>query len=136
VCRPDITLVAIKESPVIASGAPAEYGRTADGVVNDITKSGANATRGSAFYFQRLEALLGFLQSRVGIDDGRPIRYPQRTTAVLGKFDAAVNEANRFSGWWNRGSAGCPNPALRPTALSGRAASSDWPGWSSGWPES
>ena len=180
----DITLDAIKEFQVIASGAPAEYGRTAGGVVNVITKSGTNATRGSAFYFQRLEgltgdlsdgskledfhreqyggtiggpikkdkaffflalegingnfqrpnlstqlgdvpcpvanptipanealintnadcqrtALLGFLQSRVGIDDGLPIRHPQRTTALLGKLDAAVNPDNHFSGSWN-----------------------------------
>ena len=180
----DITLDAIKEFQVIASGAPAEYGRTAGGVVNVITKSGTNATRGSVFYFQRLEgltgdlsdgskladfhreqyggtiggpirkdkafyflavegingnferpnlstqlggtpcpvpnptiqsnealidanpdcqrtALLGFLQSRLGIDDGAPIRHPQRTTAVLGKIDAAANAANQVSGSWN-----------------------------------
>ena len=46
-------------------------------------------------------ALLGFLQSRVGINDGLPIRHPQRTTAVLGKLDAAVNAANHVSGSWN-----------------------------------
>ena len=180
----DITLDAIKEFQVIASGAPAEYGRTAGGVVNVITKSGTNAVRGSAFYFQRLEgltgdlsdgskledfhreqyggtiggpirrdkafyflavegingnferpnlstqlgdapcpvanptvpahealintnadcqrtALLGFLQSRVGIDDGVPIRHPQRTVALLGKVDAAVNADNHVSGSWN-----------------------------------
>ncbi len=44
----DITLDAVKEFQVIASGAPAEFGRTAGGVVNVITKSGTNATRGSA----------------------------------------------------------------------------------------
>ena len=180
----DITLDAIKEFQVIASGAPAEYGRTAGGVVNVITKSGTNNTRGSAFYFQRFEgltgdlsdgtkledfhreqyggtiggpirkdkafyflalegingnfqrpnlstqlgeapcpvtnptipanealintnpdcqrtALLGFLQSRIGIDDGLPIRHPQQTVAVLGKVDAAVNPSNYLSGSWN-----------------------------------
>jgi hypothetical protein len=180
----DITLDAIKEFQVIASGAPAEYGRTAGGVVNVITKSGTNQTRGSAFYFQRLEgltgdlsdgskledfhreqyggtiggpikedkafyflalegingnfqrpnlsrqlgdvacpvanptvqadealinanadcqrtALLGFLQSRVGIDDGQPSRHPQKTLALLGKVDAAVNPNNHLSGSWN-----------------------------------
>ena len=51
----DITLDAIKEFQVIASGAPAEFGRTAGGVVNVITKSGTNARKGSVFYFQRLE---------------------------------------------------------------------------------
>ncbi len=38
----DITLDAIKEFQVIATGAPAEFGRTAGGVVNVVTKSGTN----------------------------------------------------------------------------------------------
>ncbi len=42
----DITLDAVKEFQVIATGAPAEFGRTAGGVVNVITKSGTNELRG------------------------------------------------------------------------------------------
>ena len=38
----DITLDAVKEFQVIATGANAEFGRTAGGVVNVITKSGTN----------------------------------------------------------------------------------------------
>jgi len=57
----DITLEAVKEFQVIASGAPAEFGRTAGGVVNVITKSGTNGVQGSLFHFQRLEALTGDL---------------------------------------------------------------------------
>ena len=53
----DITLDAVKEFQVIASGAPAEFGRTAGGVVNVITKSGTNERHGSVFHFQRLEGL-------------------------------------------------------------------------------
>ncbi|MFQ5777275.1 MAG: carboxypeptidase regulatory-like domain-containing protein [Terriglobia bacterium] len=53
----DITLDAIKEFQVIATGASAEFGRTAGGVVNVITKSGTNDYHGSIFFFQRLEAL-------------------------------------------------------------------------------
>jgi hypothetical protein len=53
----DITLDAVKEFQVIASGAPAEFGRTAGGVVNVITKSGTNERHGSVFHFQRLESL-------------------------------------------------------------------------------
>ena len=53
----DITLEAVKEFQVVATGANAEYGRTAGGVVNVITKSGTNQTSGSLFYFQRLEGL-------------------------------------------------------------------------------
>ena len=38
----DITLDAVKEFQVVATGANAEFGRTAGGVVNVITKSGTN----------------------------------------------------------------------------------------------
>ena len=57
----DITLDAVQEFQVIASGAPAEFGRTAGGVVNVITKSGTNALHGSLFHYQRLEGLTGEL---------------------------------------------------------------------------
>jgi len=53
----DIPLDAIKEFQVVATGATAEFGRTAGGVVNVITKSGTNEWHGSLFHFQRLEAL-------------------------------------------------------------------------------
>ena len=53
----DITLEAVKEFQVVASGANAEFGRTASGVVNVITKSGTNKVNGSLFHFQRLEGL-------------------------------------------------------------------------------
>ena len=53
----DITLEAVKEFQVVATGASAEFGRTAGGVINVITKSGTNDVHGSVFYFQRLEAL-------------------------------------------------------------------------------
>ncbi|HSE96688.1 MAG TPA: TonB-dependent receptor plug domain-containing protein, partial [Blastocatellia bacterium] len=53
----DITLEAVKEFQVVATGASAEFGRTAGGVVNVVTKSGTNDFHGSLFHFQRLEAL-------------------------------------------------------------------------------
>ena len=53
----DITLEAVKEFQVVASGANAEFGRTAGGIVNVITKSGTNDVHGSLFHFQRLEGL-------------------------------------------------------------------------------
>jgi outer membrane receptor for ferrienterochelin and colicin len=63
----DIPLDAVKEFQVIATGASAEFGRTAGGVVNVITKSGSNEFHGSTFYFQRLEALTA------NTSDGRPL---------------------------------------------------------------
>ena len=38
----DITLEAVKEFQVVATGANAEFGRTAGGIINVITKSGTN----------------------------------------------------------------------------------------------
>ena len=63
----DITLEAVKEFQVIATGASAEFGRTAGGVVNVITKSGTNQLRGSLFHYQRLEGLTS------NTSDGKPL---------------------------------------------------------------
>ena len=63
----DITLEAVKEFQIVASGANAEFGRTGGGVVNVITKSGANDLHGSLFYYQRLEALTA------SASDGTPL---------------------------------------------------------------
>ncbi len=64
----DITLDAVKEFQVVATGANAEYGRTAGGIVNVITKSGTNQTRGSLFEYQRLEGLTA------NTSDGKPLQ--------------------------------------------------------------
>jgi len=63
----DITLEAVKEFQVVATGANAEFGRTAGGVINVITKSGTNGVHGSAFHFQRMEALTA------NTSDGKPL---------------------------------------------------------------
>jgi hypothetical protein len=64
----DITLEAVKEFQVVATGASAEFGRTAGGVINVITKSGTNNVHGSLFHFQRLEALSSHTS------DGKPLK--------------------------------------------------------------
>jgi hypothetical protein len=64
----DITLEAVKEFQVVASGASAEFGRTAGGVVNVITKSGTNTVHGSGFGFFRAEALSS------NTSDGKPLK--------------------------------------------------------------
>lgn len=63
----DIPLDAIKEFQVIATGASAEFGRTAGGVINVISKSGTNNLHGSLFHFQRLESLSAHTS------DGKPL---------------------------------------------------------------
>src|SRR5262245_24333990 len=65
----DITMDAVKEFQVVATGSNAEYGRTAGGVVNVITKSGTNDFHGSLFHFQRLEALTGDLSDGTKLED-------------------------------------------------------------------
>src|SRR3989442_13287515 len=175
----DITLDAVKEFQVVASGANAEFGRTAGGVVNVVTKSGTNEVHGTLFHFQRTEALtsntsdgkpltdfsreqfggtigapivkdkmfifgafeqifanltrtnlsaplgaacsvaspvagtddavvngsaecqrgalLNFLKSDVGQDDGQPGKHPVRNSAALGRFDVKRKSKNQLS---------------------------------------
>src|SRR5256885_9788156 len=79
----DITLDAVKEFQVVASGANAEFGRTAGGVINVITKSGTNEIHGSGFEYFRTEALTsctsdgkpldGFRRNQFGGSLGGPI---------------------------------------------------------------
>ena len=63
----DITLEAVKEFQVVATGANAEFGRTAGGIINVITKSGTNDLHGSLFHYQRLKALSS------DTSDGKPL---------------------------------------------------------------
>src|SRR5437588_5357639 len=80
----DITLDAVKEFQVVDSGANAEFGRTAGGVVNVITKSGTNDLHGSAFEYFRTEGLSAatsngqplqdFRRNQFGGSFGGPIR--------------------------------------------------------------
>ena len=176
----DIPLDAVQEFQVVATGATAEFGRTAGGIVNVISKSGTNEFHGSAFYFQRLRALssntsdgkplsgfhreqfggtfggpikkdkmffflsfeqirenltranlseqlgatpcpvatptiianealingnsdcqrralLNFYRTRLNQEEGLPIQRPIRNTAVFGKFDWNINNANKLA---------------------------------------
>jgi hypothetical protein len=63
----DISMEAVREFQVVATGATAEFGRTAGGVVNVITKSGTNDVHGSLFHYQRLEGLTS------NTSDGKPL---------------------------------------------------------------
>ncbi len=64
----DISMEAIKEFQVVATGASAEFGRSGGGIVNVITKSGTNELHGSLFHFQRLEGLTS------NTSDGKPLK--------------------------------------------------------------
>ncbi|MGB7202224.1 MAG: TonB-dependent receptor [Pyrinomonadaceae bacterium] len=65
----DIALDAVKEFQVIPTGAGAEYGRSAGGIINVITKSGTNDVHGSLFWNQRLEALTSDRSDGTRLDD-------------------------------------------------------------------
>ena len=64
----DISMEAVKEFQVVATGASPEFGRSGGGIINVITKSGTNNFRGSVFHFQRLEALTS------NTSDGKPLK--------------------------------------------------------------
>jgi hypothetical protein len=64
----DITLEAVKEFQIIASGANAEFGRSAGSAINVITKSGTNNLHGSVFEYFRTEALTA------NTSDGKPLK--------------------------------------------------------------
>ena len=75
---------AIQEFSVVTSNYSAEYGRAAGGVVNAITRSGANQFHGSVYEFLRNSALDArnffdtnkppFRRNQFGADAGGPIR--------------------------------------------------------------
>ncbi len=101
----DITLEAVKEFQVIPAGANPEFGRTAGGVINVITKSGTNEVHGSLFHFQRLEALTAknsdgssqtdFHREQFGATIGGPV-VPDRTFyfAAVERITGNLQRAN------------------------------------------
>jgi hypothetical protein len=64
----DITLEAVKEFQITASGANAEFGRSAGGIINVVTKSGTNDMHGSVFEYFRTEGLAA------ATSDGKPLQ--------------------------------------------------------------
>jgi hypothetical protein len=64
----DITLEAVKEFQITASGANAEFGRSAGGIINVVTKSGTNTIHGSGFEYFRTEGL------SAATSDGKPLQ--------------------------------------------------------------
>ena len=73
---------AIEELVVVNQGATAEYGRSAGGFVNVITKSGTNAFTGSAHYFGQWDEIAApFPEARGG---GRPDFYRNQAGVTWG----------------------------------------------------
>jgi hypothetical protein len=88
---------AIQEFSVLTSNYSAEYGRTAGGVVNAITKSGTNGLHGSVYEFLRNNAfdarnffdgptIPPFRRNQFGASAGGPIRKDR--TFIFGDYEA------------------------------------------------
>ena len=122
----DITLDAVKEFQVVASGANAEFGRTAGGVVNVVTKSGTDELHGSLFYFQRLEGLTAntsdgkplkdFKREQFGATIGGPI--VKQKMFFFGAFEQIVETLTRSNLSVQQGATACPvaTPTLAANA--------------------
>src|SRR5262249_37615844 len=123
----DITLDAVKEFQVVASGATAEFGRTAGGVVNVVTKSGTDQLHGSLFHFQRLEALSAdtsdgkplqdFRREQFGGTVGGPI--VKQKMFFFGAVEQIVEDLTRPNLSVQQGTTACPVPA--PTVAANSA---------------
>lgn len=115
----DITLDAVKEFQVIASGASAEFGRSAGGVVNVVTKSGTDQLHGTLFHYQRLEALTAntsdgkplqdFRREQFGGTIGGPI--VKHKMFYFGAFEQILEDLTRPNLSVQTGNAACPVPS-------------------------
>ena len=123
----DIPLDAVKEFQVVATGATAEFGRTAGGIINVIPKSGTNDLHGSLFYFQRLEALTSdtsdgkpltdFHREQFGGTIGGPIRKDK--AFFFTSFEGIHETLTRANLSEQLGATPCPVPA--PTIIANEA---------------
>jgi hypothetical protein len=124
----DIALDAVGEFQVVASGASAEFGRTAGGVVNVVTKSGTNQVHGSAFEYQRAEALTSntsdgkplknFSREQFGGTVGGPIKKDKMF--FFGAYEQIFEELQRPNLTSQVGSTPCP--VATPNILTDEAA--------------
>jgi hypothetical protein len=123
----DITMDAVGEFQVVASGASAEFGRTAGGVVNVITKSGTNSLHGSVFEFFRHEALTshtsdgkpldGFLRNQFGGTVGGPLVKDK--LFFFGAVEGIREDLNRANLGQQTGPTACP--VATPTVAANEA---------------
>jgi Carboxypeptidase regulatory-like domain/TonB dependent receptor/TonB-dependent Receptor Plug Domain len=122
----DITLEAVKEFQVVATGASAEFGRTAGGVINVITKSGTNEFHGSVFHFQRLEALTANASDGTPLTDFRREQFGGTIGGPIKKdkvffFIANENIAEQVTKANLSVAIGNPCPVQTPTILGNEA---------------
>ncbi|HET8890828.1 MAG TPA: TonB-dependent receptor [Candidatus Angelobacter sp.] len=127
----DITLDAVKEFQVVASGASAEFGRSAGGVINVVTKSGTDEVHGSVFHYQRLEALTAntsdgkplqdFHREQFGATMGGPL--VKHKMFYFGAFEQILENLTRPNLSVQTGNVACPVPSPTLAANSAQIGS-------------
>lgn len=88
---------AIQEFQVMANSYSAEFGRSASGAINILTKSGGNSVRGSGFYFRRDDA---FDKPNYFADTVPPFKIEQYGATVGGPVKQ--NKLFYFASWERR----------------------------------
>lgn len=88
---------AIQEFQVMANSYSAEFGRSASGAINILTKSGGNQVRGTAFYFRRDDA---FDQPNYFADRVPPFKIEQYGLTAGGPVKQ--NKLFYFASWERR----------------------------------
>jgi hypothetical protein len=91
-----ISMNSVQEFQVNTSNYSAEYGRSAGGVINAVTKSGTNALHGSLFYFDRDAAWGGFAPFNTGATQTAPGVF---TTVPLKPKDQRNQFGGDIGGW-------------------------------------
>ena len=91
---------AIQEFQVMANSYSAEFGRSASGAINILTKSGGNQVRGSGFYFRRDDA---FEKPNYFSETVPPFKIEQYGATVGGPI--AKNRLFYFGSWERRNNA-------------------------------
>ena len=70
-----MSLESVKEFSVVTNGASVEMGRAGGGFINVITKSGTNQFKGSAFYYNQPQKLLGDFADKSQPRDQKKAQY-------------------------------------------------------------
>ncbi len=86
--RPPYTfnIDAINEILIVTEGAPAEFGRSAGGFVNVVTKSGTNDINATLHYFYKSDSLSDTPKNRDGSEDPRDFDKHQYGFTIGGAF--------------------------------------------------
>ena len=86
--RPPYTfnIDAINEVLIVTEGAPAEFGRSAGGFVNVVTKSGTNNIKATLHYFYKSDSLSDTPKNRDGSEDPREFSQHQYGFTIGGSF--------------------------------------------------